>query len=437
MVRVAAVVDRWLWLSEFFAKDLSTSKTFHPLFLRLTAFSGIQTNLFAEIESRQFKKMVDDGSVRVNKAMALGDVYIGPGTRVVTYLEPKIYRAPVTVIKHPKSSVNKAEWWKPEWNLVRKSTTNYFIIDKPAGISSIATRDFSRGTLVPYWLRKYIPRELGSAGILTTSRLDVGTHGLIVVGRNSEYVGKHNDLIESRNIKKHYTAVVSGWHRPHLRRELPGATKGENSAPQWHQPWRVQEAILDPKSSVEVDGNLYEFPRRSLGLWQHYIPERGMGEKEIPDPPYGEISRLRTKVGEVDHLRVISSRDQGPGFEVPVRLIVENFKEATSESVGLRAFPKAWAERLIAQSRLYNEPLYEIDIELLTGKTHQIRTQLECEGLAIVGDWLYGSTFLPDPNTFALCCRKLEWLCPVEKKTVGYDLRLNAAIQPPSAIDPL
>lgn len=378
--------------------------------------------------------MVDEGSVRVNKALALDDLYVGPGTRILTYLEPKVYRAPVNVINHPAVSASKVDWWKVDWKLVRKTTPNWFLVDKPAGISSIATRDFARGTLVPYWLRKYISRNLGSAGVLTTSRLDVGTHGLIVVGRKAEYVGKHNDLIESRNIRKHYTAVVTGWKRPHIRRFFNKDRRHEIVPPQWYQPSKPlpasqAESIISNlpegalSQTLEVNGVHYDFPKRTTGLWEHFIPEKGSGEKEIPDPPYGSVHRMSSRVGEWDHLRVASSRDQGEGFEVPVRLIVENAREADANSVALRAFPRAWAERLVDQAKLIGEPLYEVDIELLTGKTHQIRTQLECEGLTIIGDWLYGSPYLPDPNAFALCCRKLEWRCPIEKKTISYDLR--------------
>jgi len=371
--------------------------------------------------------MVGDGSIRVNKALVLDDMYVGPGATVLTYLEPKMYSAPVTVIKHSEASAHRVEAWRPRWQLVRKVTPNWLLVDKPAGISSIATRDFARGTLVPYWLRKYAPRRIGSAGVLTTSRLDVGTHGLIVVGRNSRYVGRHNDLIESRNVLKFYTAVVTGWQRPHIRRPSKAArARGETSAtvPQWYQ---ASMALLpshtDAQQGAELNGNLFSGPNREIGLWEHYIPMRGIGTKEIPDPEYGDISRHSTNVGEWEHLRVVSSRDCSPGFEVPVKLIVQDARPATAASVALRAFPKRWVSHLIDQAQLYGEPLYEIDIELLTGKTHQIRTQLECEGLAIVGDWLYGSPYLPDPNAFALCCRKLEWVCPYEKKRISYDLR--------------
>lgn len=371
--------------------------------------------------------MVGEGSIRVNKALVLDDMYVGPGSTVLTYLEPKMYSAPVSVIKHSEASAHRVEPWKQKWKLVRKVTPNWMLVDKPAGISSIATRDFARGTLVPFWLRKYASREIGSAGVLTTSRLDVGTHGLIVVGRNSRYVGRHNDLIESRNVRKFYTAVVTGWNRPHIRRPSKAARMAGQSVatlPQWHQaPTPHSSDSSGITKTVFMNGNEFQAPNRELGLWEHYIPMRGFGTKEIADPEYGEVTRHSANVGEWEHLRVASSRDCGPGFEVPVKLIVQNVRPATADSVALRAFPSRWTSQLIEQAQLYNEPLYEIDIELLTGKTHQIRTQLECEGLVIIGDWLYGSPYLPDPNAFALCCRKLEWECPFEKKRISYDLR--------------
>lgn len=371
--------------------------------------------------------MVNDGSVRLNKALVLDDLYVGPGAIVLTYLEPKVYNPPVTVIKQAASAMREVVEWKPEWTLVQKWTKNWMLIDKPTGLSSIATRDFARGTLVPYWLRKHLPRHLGSGGILTTSRLDVGTHGLIVVGRNPRYVTKHNDVIESRSVRKRYTAVVTGWHRPHIRKLYTNGKFADLTVPQWIDSTASSVPLdADSTSSLHEQPPL-ELPWRRTGLWEHYIPARGVGEKEIPDPSYGTIYTSSARVSDWNHLRVLSSRKQNPDQRVPVRLIIENFREATADSVSLRAFPKRWREGLIEQAKLYNEPLYELDIELLTGKTHQIRTQLECEGLAIVGDWLYGSPYLPELNSFALCCRSLEWTCPAEGKKISVDLRDLAA----------
>lgn len=362
----------------------------------------------------------------MNRTLVLDDLYVGPGSQILAYLEPKVYQASVTVINHPQASASRVSEWTPRWQLVRQATKHWMLVDKPPGLASVATRDFARGTLVPYWLRKYLPRTLGNGGILTTSRLDVGTHGLIVVGRTSRYVGKHNGLIENRNVRKLYTCVVTGWNRPHIRRpfryvkpryvllqEATGESQKQEK-PQWVTTEEYEAlAAHDPLPA----------PWRHTGLWEHYIPIRGLGEKEQESPQYGEILKSSARVGDWEHLRVPSSRHSSPGFEVPVKLIIEQVRPVTADSVALRPFPRRWSERLIEQAALYNEPLFELDIELLTGKTHQIRTQLECEGLVIIGDWLYGSPYLPDPNSFALCCRKLEWESPLENVTISYDLR--------------
>jgi 23S rRNA pseudouridine1911/1915/1917 synthase len=52
----------------------------------------------------------------------------------------------------------------------------------------------------------------------------------------------------------------------------------------------------------------------------------------------------------------------------------------------------------------------QILIELLTGRTHQIRAQLSCEGFPIIGDHLYGATKIHDPDSIALKAIELHFL---------------------------
>lgn len=68
-----------------------------------------------------------------------------------------------------------------------------------------------------------------------------------------------------------------------------------------------------------------------------------------------------------------------------------------------------------------SQAVVEVDIELLTGRTHQIRGQLSTEGFPLVGDMPYGGS-VPSTEVFshesnynsklALQCRRLEFLDP-------------------------
>jgi len=61
-----------------------------------------------------------------------------------------------------------------------------------------------------------------------------------------------------------------------------------------------------------------------------------------------------------------------------------------------------------------------LDINLLTGRKHQIRRHLAEAGHPIVGDVLYGST--DSDSELQLTARLLSFHCPVDDKTVVYEL---------------
>ena len=85
------------------------------------------------------------------------------------------------------------------------------------------------------------------------------------------------------------------------------------------------------------------------------------------------------------------------------------------------------AKRAILHFRVLNRAshLALIEIELETGRTHQIRLQLASRGLPIVGDELYGSTMAFGPETpdfrkrwIALHARQLAFVHPISKQPI-------------------
>ncbi|MFN3403939.1 MAG: RluA family pseudouridine synthase [Cytophagaceae bacterium] len=65
------------------------------------------------------------------------------------------------------------------------------------------------------------------------------------------------------------------------------------------------------------------------------------------------------------------------------------------------------------------------DIELFTGRYHQIRGQLASIGCAIIGDKIYGSTEVYKENSIALQAYRLEFLHPVSNDLIIVEAKGN------------
>jgi 23S rRNA-/tRNA-specific pseudouridylate synthase len=112
----------------------------------------------------------------------------------------------------PTLQKNKQESWNP----IHAITDNYIVVDKPPAIPTVPPRDLGNTGLIPHFLRQVrqgqvgaaretnrsqqplvppsfllwfekiiqtLPRQIGHGSLLATSRLDAGTHGLVIVGR--------------------------------------------------------------------------------------------------------------------------------------------------------------------------------------------------------------------------------------------------------------
>lgn len=85
-----------------------------------------------------------------------------------------------------------------------------------------------------------------------------------------------------------------------------------------------------------------------------------------------------------------------------------------------------YAEKVILEYTVkeFSENKFIWDIELHTGKYHQIRAQLTSLGCPILGDELYKSSMTYKPNAIALQARKLVFLHPVSDKEMLVESRI-------------
>ena len=97
----------------------------------------------------------------------------------------------------------------------------------------------------------------------------------------------------------------------------------------------------------------------------------------------------------------------------------EDFKTRISSTVTSESKLSILEYRCVGQNRLG----FELEINLISGRKHQIRAQLEAIGCSILGDTKYGAT-VPFAEGIALHCRCLELMHP----TLQTELRFEAEI---------
>eukprot|EP01125_Pyxidicula_operculata_P019262 TRINITY_DN6971_c0_g1_i1.p2 TRINITY_DN6971_c0_g1~~TRINITY_DN6971_c0_g1_i1.p2 ORF type:complete len:412 (+),score=55.53 TRINITY_DN6971_c0_g1_i1:176-1237(+) len=280
------------------------------------------------------------------------------------------------------------------WDPVLAFHEEYIVADKPAGLPTVPTRDNATQNFLSY-LRRNVSKPYSSAPILLTTRLDVGTHGLLVFARTPEFQNNYNKMMGTRQVKKIYQAVVIGWTNEHQRRwnKIPNMTNQSlhrnlcvesTTSSAFASSIHLTDYLMDPSSSghTEKPKKVEQFPEAEV----HHIGS----DSEITDRLRVETSPVRTSKHIYEcHLKILSATD------------------VQSDSLPLRPFSKDFVQKLLRQSSIKL-----LTIELLTGKTHQIRAQLKYQGLSIVGDWLYGCTsefVLPTGDCMALCCSFLSF----------------------------
>lgn len=144
---------------------------------------------------------------------------------------------------------------------------------------------------------------------------------------------------------------------------------------------------------------------------QHMTVESGGIQRtlvqHVPDEEYGtELKLLITGARGVSHAP-LALDDTCQRLHLTENVTLE-------QCAPLTPFELPWLRSVSRDLTQHSHvpPLVMLDIQLLTGKTHQIRAQLTHEGMTILGDALYGNKHVLAPDMWALCCSQLSFPCP-------------------------
>lgn len=268
--------------------------------------------------------------------------------------------------------------------------------------------------------------------VVTPHRLDQNTSGLITLATSKEFAGYYAQLL------RHKTASKLPRKQDGRRREndddcltnndeegnLDQSTIKDNSINGIHKVYRCLVCLIPPSpaedhSSASTAWSVDQALRRlqiyakEKTVIRHYLEPSVRAPKRfvatLPPNATTTINSGKHETGWAECLMIIRS----VGDFCPLR-----GNAATDELV--RALWNSSQEIMPPTC----QAIVELEVELLTGRTHQIRGQLSAEGYPLVGDLPYGgadptsvSEKNKDNTRLALQCSQLEFLDPDTKVT--------------------
>ena len=246
---------------------------------------------FAVQSSERVLELRDFGALYLNQKRwrPSDEAWLNPGDIVRVHLKPRRFSA---------KRLQEVQ--------VLENNTDWMLVWKPSGLPTHETLDNLHENCKA-WVEKRTQEKLWSLG-----RLDVGTRGLLLFGKNANFAREYHHLLQMRRSSKFYET-------------------------------------LSP------------LPQKPKGLWRHRMKKSDRAPKEI-----------------------VPWEEESLDLSCELELLEQNF---------------------------FAPGFYQSRVQLLTGRTHQIRAQFAYEGAPLLGDQTYGSKVVTDPggNEFALSCESFTF----------------------------
>jgi 23S rRNA-/tRNA-specific pseudouridylate synthase len=308
---------------------------------------------------------------------------------------------------------------KPGLLVSQNDEKGWIVVDKPAMVPVHMTVDNSQEN-VAACLQLAIMRTATPSSTSTTSeppplppyvrtqqRLDQNTSGLLVVASSKAFAAYFAKLLSTKTEQQLDGSAVGGIHKfyrclvclqpPTLSSAADdddgdGGDNDNDGAVDQPSSWSVNQAKAQLRSFVEEETVI-----------RHYLEPSICGPKQFVEalPAEANWPECLLKIRSVGNFCALTGSQAGRDLAYA---LWENLDYTGSESV---------EERIPVDC----QAVVEVEIELLTGRTHQIRGQLSAKGFSLVGDARYGGA-LPVNRTsggsekVALQCSELEFLDP-------------------------
>ena len=281
----------------------------------------------------QLQKLIDDGGVKVNGRAPKSSTKLNAGDIVEVVVPPP----PPTEIQPEDIPLE-----------VLYEDEHLIVINKSPDIIVHPARSHNRGTMVNalayhFRFRSTLGGHLSSVGTEfarpgVVHRLDRNTSGVIVFAKSEEAHWKLGHAFEHRRVDKRYLAVVQGW--------------------------------VEPEADV-IDLPIGPHPSREKGYREKYV----VRHDELGKPSV-TICRVRERYGGSG----AGGADKTAGA---MPRVAAGWKQAdgASQARDPKSLPHCSTAPLLHSL---------VELELKTGRTHQIRVHLSHTGYPIVGDDMYG-----------------------------------------------